>query len=255
MRLIILIALLTSLAASAAPREWRNLDASRVVRGEVISRDATSVLIRRSRDLKESRLPLSEMHPEDLAWLNQSHPLPNQPKPKQAVSDTSKELVKAIQSSLVFGENITQVTKRLKANALFETTLDETFYARTGLNGIFRTKQKIANQNSQLYFGWNDRGGLKDFTLHTDSMSLSKSEEQLLSCWQAYIDIITEIHGEPLNESPKLVLKSIPEDGIIFTHLWESPKTGTILIGASHDRQGYQIALRFTSESYQAKLK
>lgn len=254
MRRILLIALLTSLTASAAPREWRNLDATRVVRGDVISRDATSVLILRSRDRKESRLPLDQMHPEDLAWLNQSHPLPNQPKPKQPVSDNTKELVKAIHSTLIFGENITQVAKRLKTSVIFESTLPETFYARTGLNGIFRTKQKIANQHSQLYLGWNDRGGLKDFTLHTDSLPLSTAEKQILSCWQDYIDIITEIHGEPLNENTKLALKSIPEDGIIFTHLWESAKTGTILIGASRDRQGYQIALRFANESYKARL-
>lgn len=255
MRLIILIALLTSLAASAAPRDWRNLDASRIVNGDFVSRDETSVLIRRSRDLKQSRLPLDQMHPEDLAWLNQSHPLPNQPKPTQPVSDNSKQLIKAIHGTLVFGEDITQVTKRLKSSALFVSTLPETFYARTGLNGIFRTKQKIANQHSQLFFEWNDTGGLREFTLHTDSLPLKNTDDQILPCWHGYINAMTDLYGEPVNANPKLNLGSIPEDGIIFTHLWESPQIGSILVGASHNKDGYQIAVRFANGSYKSRLR
>jgi len=252
MRLAIAIALLTSVAASAETRDWKNKDASRSVRGDFISRDKTSVLIRRSSDLKQTSLPLDQMHVSDLAWLEKTHPIP---KPKPPAPTDPKGLLKSIHGTLSYGDNSSKVAAKLKASGIFDSTMPDSFLARTGMDGIFRTKQKIANQYSVLYFNWNEDGGLKDFTLHTDSLQLSNAKDQILPCWQYYINIITELYGKPLNANPTLELGSIQQDAIIFTHLWQTEQMGSILIGASHNADGYQIAMRFSGESFKPKIK
>lgn len=252
MRLAILIALLTSLAASAAPRDWKNKDATRSVRGDFLSRDTASVLIRRSSDLKQIRLPLNQMHVNDVAWVEKTHPLS---KAKEPVPTDSKGLLRSIHGALSFGDNTSKVTSKIKASGLFDCTMPETMLARTGLNGVFRTKQKIFNYHSQLYFGWAADGGLKEFTLHTDSMPLSSAKDQILPCWQSYIDLFTELYGKPLSATPTLELNSIQQDAMIFSHLWEPETIGTILVGASRTEDGYQITVRFSNESYKSQIK
>ncbi len=256
MRLAVTIALLTCLSAAAAPRDWRNTDGSRSVRGDFISRDAGSVLIRRSSDLKQARLPLAQMHPDDVAWLEQTHPLAKAVSQPAALPPADpKALIQRIQGCLAFGEPSAKVTARLKASGLFECTMPESFLARTGLNGVFRTRQKITDHHSQLYFGWNDDGGLKDFTLHTDPMPLANAKDRILPCWQSYVAILTELYGKPLSAGSSLDLASIQPDAVIFTHLWESEQTGAILVGAGRTDEGYHIALRFSGESYKSQVR
>lgn len=256
MKLAVTIALLTCLSATAAPRDWRNSDGSRSVRGDFISRDAGSVLIRRSSDLKQTRLPLAQMHRDDVAWLEKTHPLTKRdPIDKTLNAADPKSLLKSIHETLAFGENTAKVTARLKASKIFECTLHETLLARTGLNGVFRTRQKIFNYQSQLFFSWLDEGGLKDFTLQTDSMPLANAKDQILPCWQSYVGICTELYGKPLSAGTFPDLASIQQDTIIFTHLWESEQTGATLVGVGRTDEGCQIALRFSGESYKSQVR
>ncbi|MGB0775692.1 MAG: hypothetical protein ACPGUY_07585, partial [Akkermansiaceae bacterium] len=56
-----------------------------------------------------------------------------------------------VYGSLEFGDSRETVTRKLQKSPLVKQTLDSTFIARTGLNGVFTCKNKLAGQTYTLY--------------------------------------------------------------------------------------------------------
>ena len=59
-----------------------------------------------------------------------------------------------VYGELEFGDSRETVTKKLSQSPLVEQTIDNTYTARTGLNGIFKCKGKISGLVCHLYFNW-----------------------------------------------------------------------------------------------------
>jgi hypothetical protein len=237
-RILIACFLLTSPALHSETRAWHSADGGKSIHGIFVKRDESSVTIRRTNH-REVTIPLEKIHRDDRAWLDARHPLPvvETPPAVQVVFDT-----------LAFGDSRAQVMEKLKASKLVKATLPETMFARTGLNGIFQTHQKIGGLETSLYFDWCGDGGLKEVTLQTAPLSGDDAEARLSPCWKELIDLLTILHGKPINANGKLDLTGIADGSMSATHLWKLEHSGTAMLGAARDGNAYQIAVRFTTE-------
>jgi len=237
-RILFLNLLITALPLSAETRVWRNADDTKSIEGLFVKRDDSSVTILRS-DRREVTIPLEMIHPHDREWLDARHPLPSEepPPPAQHVFDT-----------LEFGDSRAQVAEKLKASELVKTTLPEALLARTGLNGAYHTVRKIGGLEAALYFDWCGNGGLSEVTLQTTPLSGDGIEEPLTRCWREFIELLTSLHGEPVQAIEMLDISAIPAASMSATHLWKLEHRGTVMLGGARDGDGYLIAVRFTTE-------
>lgn len=229
----------------AAPRPWKSEDGQRSFQGDFLARNDSNVTIRRSADGREVTLALGQLHPDDRTWVNANHPAAGTgtPDDNSAAPDES-----AVFDQLVFGDNREQVLTKLKASKFVEMTTDETFIGRSGLNGVFRTRQQIGGLHAMLYFDWTDDNQLKEITLQTDPLPASELPTHLVPCWTDFIALLTTLHGQPIVADKQLHLSSIPDGSFLPTHLWKLEKTGSAQLGAARDGDKYQIVVRFTKE-------
>lgn len=231
-----LIFLLIAPSLIAAPRPWRSADGKRSVQGEFLSRDTDSVTIRR-RDRTEIAIPLAQLHAGDRAWLDSSHPLPVVIPPPSPVFDR-----------LTFTDDRGQVLEKLKTSPLVELTVAETFLARTGLNGVFRTREKIGGLDGSLYFDWTESNELSEITLQTEAFPATDLDDKLVPCWRECVALLTTLHGQPIHENPELDLAPIRDGAISGTHVWKLEDRGSALVGASRHGETYQVIVRFTRD-------
>jgi len=220
---------------------WRNADGTKSIEAGFVKRDSGSVTVLR-KDRREVTIPFENLHREDREWLDARHPLPAVEPPPVA---------RHVFDTLEFGNSRAQVTEKLKASPLVEMSLPETMLARTGLNGVFHTQRKVGGLESSLYFDWSDDGGLKDVTLRTATITGDEIEARLRPCWMAYIEILTSQHGPPVQANDKLGIASIQDQSMSATHLWKLEHGGSVMLGAAREGDGYQIAVRFTTEDVQ----
>lgn len=236
---ILVLSTLSATTLHAAPRPWKSSDGSRSIQGDFIKRDAASVSVRRSSDRKEVMIPLDQLHPDDLTWLNTTHPLPGQELP-----DTS-----AVFDKLSFGETRAEVLAKLKTSKFVELTVDETFIGRTGLNDVFRTRRKIAGQDASLFFDWTEDGKLKEITLQTAALPATALESQIVPCWKELAELMTTLYGKPIHADPELRLSAIPDGSMLPSHLWKLEKKGSATLGAARDGEKYQVVVRFSEKA------
>jgi hypothetical protein len=233
-----LVILLAIPLSSAVARPWKSTDGKRAIQGEFLKRDTSGITIRDA-DQKEIAIPFALLHQDDRAWLEANHPLAKNKAPE---SDP-------VFDELNFGDKRDEVAEKLKSSKIVELTVEETFLGRTGLNGVFRSREKIGGLDASLFFDWDDEGGLKEITLQTTAVSAAKFNEQLKPCWKEFINLLTSLHGKPVNASESLTLSAIPDGSMAATHTWKLPKTGTALLGAAREGDQYQIAIRFTQKN------
>jgi hypothetical protein len=233
---------------AAAPRPWQSADGQRSVQGEFIKRDVNSVTIRRS-DRKPVTIPLDKLHKNDIQWLKHNHPLPGEEIPPPPLIPA-----KTLLDTLEFGDTREEVYQKLKESKFVELTVSETFIARVGLNGVFRTRYKIAGLDSSLFFDWTDDSRLKEVIFQTAPLPSTSLQKELIPCWKQFIEILTSLHGAPIHASEDLSLKEIADGHMSSTHLWNLDE-GSVMIGAARDGDNYQIAVRFTSETIRPIVK
>ena len=230
----------------AETRVWRSSDGGKSIQGQFVKRDKSSVTILRA-DKRELTIPLEKIHEEDRAWLDVRHPLPAA-KPPPTAQPPPPPASQCVFDKIEFGDSRAQVMEKLKASKLVKATLPETMFARTGLNGIFQTNQKVGGLEASIYFDWNEDGELKEVTLQTTPISGNDIEERLTLCWKEFIVLLTSLHGRPIHAHAKFDVKSIPNGSMSATHLWKLEHRGTAMLGAARDGDAYQIVVRFTTE-------
>lgn len=239
-KITIALIIAATLPLHAAPRPWRSPDGKRSIQGEFLKRDVSSVTIRRA-DQKEVTIPFEQLHQDDRAWIDANHPL--------AKVETSAE--NHVFDELSFGDSRAEVLAKLKTSQIVEMSVPETFLGRTGLNDVFRTRKKIGGLDASLFFDWTDEGGLKEISLQTPTVPAGKFNEQLQPCWKEFIKLLTSLHGQPISAAAGLQLSSIPDGGMLPTHMWKLQKTGSAMLGAARDGDQYQLVVRFTRKNVQ----
>src|SRR5690606_1358888 len=174
-------------------------------------------------------------------WLNSNHPDPEAPPHEDAIFDR-----------LLFGDTRDQVFAKLKASKAVEMTVDETFIGRIGLNGAFRTRQKIGAYHATLFFDWTEAGRLKELTLQTEAVPQADYDAGLKQSWSAMSELLTTLRGKPV-QNGQLPMRDSLEDGMFLaSHLWRIPG-GTAMLGTAQEGPRYMTVVRFTQERLDAR--
>ena len=232
----------------AETRNWKSSDGTRTIAGDFICRDALTVTIRYTNG-KPTSFPLTKLHPDDLAWLNQTHPLPGHTAAATPGHTTSAVPDKAaVFDSLLFGDRRDQVIKKLKASQFVESTLDETFLGRTGLNGVFRTRKQIGGLDASLYFDWTDGGLLREVTIQTTTVPESAYLTKLEPSWKEFVNLLSTLYGKPVQQGALPDAASLGDGSFRPSHLWTLDAGGSVLLGTARDGSHYQLVVRFTEK-------
>lgn len=231
----------SALHLHAAPRTWKSADGQRSTEGEWVTRDATSITILRSKDNKQVTIPLEQLDPNDRTWINANHPLAGTKAPDEA----------AIFDTLAFGDSREAALAKLKASKIVEMTTDETFIGRSGLNGVFRTRQKIGNLNAMLSFDWTESGKLKEITLQTENLPAEAYKSELEPSWKKFVELLGTLYGKPVQKGPLPTMASLADGSFSPSHLWQLNGSGSALLGTARDGAKYQVVVRFTEKKIQ----
>lgn len=231
-----LLLLLAVASASAESRAWKSAD-GRVLQAEFVSRDAASVTVLTDAG-KQLTIKTSQLHPDEIAWLNQNHSLDGPAPDPNAVFDT-----------LLFGDNRETVTKKLKASKVVEMTTDEAFLGRSGLNGVFFTRQPIGKEKASLYFVFSSDAKLEELTLQTELLPGAEYDTELKPTWEAFVELLSALYGKPVQKGP-MPAKSTLKDGMFFpSHLWSLPGGNSALLGTACTGNQYQLVVRFSRKA------
>lgn len=230
---------LTGSALFAETRPWKSADGSRTLTGEFVTRDATSVSIRTNTSAI-TKIELTKLHPDDVRWLNANHPNTGSNPDPSAVFDT-----------LLFGDDRDTVLKKLKASKIVETTTDETFFGRTGLNGVYTTRQQIGKLKASLNFDWTPENTLKELTLQTDYLPGEKYDTELEPTWRALVDLLSTLYGMPAQKGPMPSKNSLSDGTFMPSHLWKLDGDASALLGTACEGKRYQLVVRFTQKKIQ----
>lgn len=237
-RLLIPILLLAlALPALCEIRPWKNADGSKTIQGEFIKSDATTVTIRTNAG-KEFAIELTKLHPNERKWLDSYHSLAA-PAPDPA----------AFYENLTFLDTRQTTLAKLKASKTVEMTVDETFIGRSGLNGVFRTRQKIGTLTGTLYFDWTESGKLKELNLHTETRPATAYKAELEPAWKQLIDVLGTLYGKPEINGSLPAMTSVVDGSFVPSHFWKLPAGGAALLGTARDGHKYQVVVRFTQKS------
>jgi hypothetical protein len=226
-----------SLICVAGARTWKSADGVRTMQGEFIERDATSITIRLDTG-KETRFEITKLHADDQKWLNLKHPASGETLPDQA----------AVFDTLNFGDSNAVVLAKLKASKFVEMTIAESMLSRTGLNGIFRVRQTIGGLQASLYFEWSTADQLKEITIRTSTFPVESYDSKITPCWKEFTELLTTLHGKPLQAAAKIAPSSVPQGALISSHLWRLESGGSALLGIGNEDESYQVIVRFTDE-------
>lgn len=153
-----------------------------------------------------------------------------------------------VYGTLEFGDDRETVTRKLQASPLVEATVDNTFFGRTGLNGIFKCKNKLAGLTYRLYFEWSETGGLSEITLRSQEMTESQYDSTLKTAWAEANKLFTQVYAQPVQSAAypaKSAFKTYP---ILITHMWHKDANQSILIGPGLDKKRSFLTIRFVNK-------
>jgi len=254
MRKVILCLLLSPcIALSGETRTWSNPDRTKSFQAEFVSRDKTRVTLLKT-DGARLTFGIEKLHADDRHWIDLHHP----PGEKETAAEdhppahTSPADDPAF-DTLRFGDTHAVVTEKLKASKVLASNVPGTFFARTGLNGIYHTKHKIGGLHSYLFFDWTERNRLKEITMRTETKKSAEYDSVLKPCWKELIDLIGPIHGKPLQHMGIPSRTELRDGQMLASHLWRIEGGGTVLLGTSRLGEGYQVVIRFTRENIQVR--
>ena len=237
----LLISLITAVSVSsgfAEMRPWKNTDGTRSVQGDFIKRNTTSVTLKTEAG-KEILIEFSQLHADDLKWLETHHSL-NQVRPDKDPA--------AFFDNLTFSDTRTTTEAKLKASKLVEMTTDETFLGRSGLNGFFRTRKKIGTLDAFLYFDWTETGKLKELSLQTEARPNTDYKTELEPCWKKFIELLTTFYGKPVQNGPLPLMASLSDGTFSPSHLWDIGNGGCALLGTAREGSKFQVVVRFSQK-------
>jgi hypothetical protein len=231
----------------AQGRLWRNADNSSTFRGEYLSQDQDKVSIRRA-DGRVFTLEIDRLHPDDRRWISE----------RQAMEKPGEDAAPdpgAVFDTLHFGDTRQQVEDKLKKSAFVETTIDETFFGRLGLNGTFRTRRQIGGLHCELYFGWTPDGSLNEITLQTQPLGPDSYDSSLKDNWSELIKVLSQLHGKPVQSGDYPGRDKMQNDLFLASHLWRLENGGSALLGTSMQAERYLVVVRFTTEKIEPVRK
>lgn len=150
-----------------------------------------------------------------------------------------------VYGELEFGDSRETVTKKLSQSPLVEQTIDNTYTARTGLNGIFKCKGKISELTFHLYFNWDEQGGLDEITLRSEGLDVDLYKTRLRRAWSDAESLFSQVYQAPAQQATYPSLNSFKEHKMMISHVWENKGKETILMGTGIDKNQCFLFIRY----------
>ena len=243
---ILSIVLLMTGSSIAESRTWKSANGESSFDGEFISHDTQRVTIRRA-DNRVFTFEIEKLSEDDRNWLAAKDSIP-------AANDEPVPDPNAVFDTLCFGDSRKVVENKLKESKLVETAVDDTFFGRFGLNGTFRTKQKIGGLYCELFFDWSKGGNMKEVSLQTQPQDAGTYDDLLPNNWNQLSELLTMLHGKPLQRAGYPELSDLQNDVFLGSHIWRLEGGGTAILGTSMQASKYMVVVRFTTERIQPVL-
>ncbi|MEP2776445.1 MAG: hypothetical protein ABJQ29_05500 [Luteolibacter sp.] len=236
-----LIALLSAACLHAGEtRQWSNPEGTKSFDAEYVSRKGDEITLRRN--ASDITFDISKLHADDRKWLNLNHPVAGDAASGPIPDDD------AIFDNLKFGDSRETIMEKLKASSIIEAELEETFFSRTGLNGTYRTKHKVGGLYCYLFYEWDQAGNLCEFTLRTEPQPQAQYDGSVTSCWEELPNLISQLHGAPINAGTMPSADAIKEGQMQGSHVWNIESGGSVLLGIAKIEGKYEVSVRFTLE-------
>lgn len=231
-------------AGNPEPRTWRSKDGTKSFEGEFLKREGTIVTI--TQDGKELTFDMVKLHADDQKWINLYHPI-----------DASKKVgaeSTGIIDDLNFGDSHEAVLKKLRKSKnlelIGEQSPQNTVFGYTELNGEYRTKETVGELHAYLHFRWSENDEkLTEISLQSEALPSASYETSLKGCWSGFIELLTALHGPPLQEAHFPSLKQVPAHAIIGSHIWKLEHGGTAMLGTSKVGEQYMVVVHFSQKS------
>lgn len=153
-----------------------------------------------------------------------------------------------VYAGLNFGDSRDEVTRKLQASELIEQTVDSTFFGRTGLNGVFKCKNKLAGLKYSLYFAWSENGGLTEITLRSEELPANAYGTSIKQAWKQANQLFTQVYGAPKQDAKYPAPKDFLNHPILITHLWHRGERQSILIGPGIEKGRSFLTIRFINK-------
>ena len=150
-----------------------------------------------------------------------------------------------VYGELEFGDSRETVTKKLSQSPLVEQTIDNTYTARTGLNGIFKCKGKISELTFHLYFNWDEQGGLNEITLRSEGLDVDLYKTRLQRAWSDAESLFTQVYEAPAQQATYPALSSFKKHKMMISHVWGNKGKETILMGTGIDKNQCFLFIRY----------
>lgn len=153
-----------------------------------------------------------------------------------------------VYGTLEFGDSRETVTRKLQASKLVAATIDNTFFGRTGLNGVFKCKAKLAGLSYHLYFGWSEDGGLKEITLRSSELNMGEYGKGLRRAWGEAETLFSKVYQDPTQKTAFPSQKAFKKHNILISHVWHRGEKQSILMGPGIDKGKCFLAIRYVDQ-------
>ena len=153
-----------------------------------------------------------------------------------------------VYGELEYGDNRETVTQKLRKSPLVSLGVDEAFLGRTGLNGIFKCKSRLAGLDYHLYFNWNANGGLNEITLRSNELDMARYRDELRQAWQEAELLFERVYGAATQKAPYPDLTALVENSMLITHVWQQQPNECILLGTGRHKGKCFMFIRFANE-------
>ena len=147
-----------------------------------------------------------------------------------------------------FGDSRETVTQKMTKSPLVVQTVDSTFFGRTGLNGIFKCKTKLAGLTYHLFFGWDKDGGLNEVTLRSNQLAMVEYSHGLRKAWVEAESLFSKVYHAPAQSTAYPHQGAFKEHNILVSHVWHRGQNQSILLGPGIDKGKCFLAIRFVNQ-------
>lgn len=220
-------------AETTQTRKWRDATGSKSFIGSYVGFENGKVIITSGN--KEYKMPLDKLHENDQEWIR-----------NRKNADVDKDLAnRGVFDTLRFGDSYRTVLEKLKESQIVVSNVGNGIFAGlTGLNGKFRTKNKIGDLQCFLYFDWKtatqsgaeNTKNLTGLELRSDPVTTIDVPGKLKNSWSELIGLFEMLYGPASYEASRYPsLNEINQmGGIVGTHRWKIP-TAEIVLGPAID--------------------
>lgn len=226
------------LCSSLFAKTWRNTDGSRTFEGDFISHNGSDVTIRNTEG-EDLTFPITRLHPDDQQWVRKK---PGDP---DAALEPDNN---AAFETLHFGDDRKTVIAKLKHSQIVTSGVVEELSGRTGLNGMFHTKEKIGGFTYSLFFGWNSQDKLNEVVLRSEPANESAYLNDFRATWREIVSLMSMLHGNPIVDTEYPERDVLQEGMAMNSHLWRLESGGSALVGIGMEHGKFILTATITQK-------